>query len=258
METRHIIAAIIVLVFSVGMAIALAFGIMRFYPQLVGLDRGGNPIKKNEMPEMTADSTGHEIVIEEELPTVSTVSVTLDKIQRYEYEIQNKEELQSENDSLIKVSKSLMDSIDVIIASSKSSLDSIDIIHEAYRKAKAENQKLKDSLNSIENIHLEKDDKIEKLSKELEEKDKMLTSKMDTIQAQHYRNLAKIYNYSNPVETAKALEQLDEKKAAIILRMMRKKVSGQVLDAMNPAAKAAIIQLGAAPLPPEEEKKKTK
>jgi flagellar motility protein MotE (MotC chaperone) len=254
METRHIIAAIIVLICSVGMAIALAFGIMRFYPQLLGMDGDGHFLKRGEMPEMVVDSTNNEIIIEDELPTVSTVSVTLDKIKRYEFEIQNKEALQNENDSLIKVSQSLMDSIDVIIASSKSSLDSIDIIHDAYRKAKAENQKLKDSLKSISNIYLEKDDKIEKLSKELEEKDNLLTAKMDTLEAEHYRNLAKIYNYSNPIETARALEQLDEKDAAIILRMMRKKISGQVLDAMNPATSAAIIQLGVTALPPEEEK----
>jgi flagellar motility protein MotE (MotC chaperone) len=251
MELRHILAAIIVLLFSVGMALLISFGILTYYPQFVGIDKDGHIIEKNQQMASEDSIKQKQIIYEEELPTMTTVEVTLDKIERYEYELQTKQKLLNDNDSLIKVSQCLMDSISSIFKETKGTLDSINIIHKALGKARNANSRLKDSLSKISSTIASKDDKIEKLSKELEAKDKLLAYQMDSLDAQHYRNLAKIYNSSKPEEVAKILEQIDPQKAAIVLRLMRAKNSGQVFDAMNPATAAEILLLGSSPLPPE-------
>lgn len=251
MELRHILAGVVVMLLAVGMAILLSFGILEFYPQLIGLDKSGN-ILKREKADTTDVTRDLDVIYEDEIPPVTTVEVTLDKITRYEEDLQNKDRLLSENDSLVQISRNLTDSIAVLFKETRKTLDSINIVHKALAKARKERKLLADSVDKLNSAALTKDDKIERLTKSLEETEKLLSNKMDSVDAEHYKNLAKIYNNSEPEEVARILESVDEKKAAMILRLMRKKNSGQVFDAMNPQAAAAILLLGSTELPPEE------
>lgn len=255
MEGRHLIAGVIVLLGVVIIAIALAFGIMQYYPQLIGMDKEGNMLKTSKSDEETLQEEPTDLLqdMENEIRTVSTVNVTLDKIERYEYELQYKNKLVSEKDSLVNISQSLMDSISTIFSETSLLLDSVNKMQKNYGKYEKRVKKLKDSINTINTALKTKDAKIKELDKEVDFQKSLVQNEMDTIDAVHYRELAKIYNNSKPAEVALILEQLNEKKAAIILRLMRKKNAGQVIDAMNPEVAAAIQILGATPLPMEIE-----
>ena len=109
------------------------------------------------------------------------------------------------------------------------------------RKTKAE---LIDSLTKVLKENKNSNERIKLLDQRILDQEKFITKKIDSAELNNFKLFAKIYNGTKPADVAKILEQIDERDAAIILKLMQRKKAGKVIDAMLPEHAAAILLLG--------------
>ncbi len=241
METRNIIAGILVFAITVALAIGASYFLFKEYPALIGMDGTKPFILKEDIPQKRNRKV---YFSQDTMPIISTVEITRERLHKFERELTEKQVLKHKNDSLIKVSKALMDSIPSLFKALDKQLDTSKYVQKMLKRSSLNAEKLKDSIKKIKSSIQAKDAKIKSLEKAIADRDAAMGATNDSLKIIHYKNFAKIYNNSSSVEVAKILEKIDEKEAASIIRYMNKKKAGKVLDAMNPEASAAILMQG--------------
>ncbi len=146
-------------------------------------------------------------------------------------------------DSLNSSYKLIQDSLRVKKNELKILSDSSQKFFEIISEKQNEANKLRDSLEKIKIKYNLAENEISNLKTKLAETQQILKSRKDSLQEQHYRVFAKIYNNSNPADVAKILEKIDERDASQILKFMNQKKAGKVIEALDPKIAAAILLL---------------
>lgn len=159
----------------------------------------------------------------------------------------NFSELQSkklENDRLFKL-------IDSIRGESKKWYDSsynlsnksIVSVRDTTRLWRGYAERLRDSLKTARDSYLSLQVEVERLKKSIEEKNKAINKRQDSVAKTNFNEYAAIFNNASSKEIAKILEQIDERDASYLLKKMKTKLAGKVLEAMKPDKAAAIMMI---------------
>lgn len=220
MNQKNLILIAIVSVLSMTLLFFVFFIIYKIDPAILGLPRTGEIIEKEYQVEISSK-----------------------KLKELEQNLTIKKLLAEQYDSLKLSYKQLQDSLKTIQNDYKTLLDSSKKFFEIIRNKEETAAKVKDSLDAITIKYNQARTEINNLKTKLAESEQLLKSRKDSLQIQHYRAFAKIYNNSNPADVAKILEKIDERDASQILKFMNQKKAGKVIEALDPKIAAAILLL---------------
>ncbi|MGB9771295.1 MAG: magnesium transporter MgtE N-terminal domain-containing protein [Candidatus Kapaibacteriota bacterium] len=134
--------------------------------------------------------------------------------------------------------------------------DSLTIVNSKLKEIQTDNIKLIDSLNKIHTLINEKKLENSKLLSQISQKEKELAELKSFLQKQKesgkaltdsaklevYKTFAKIYENANPEEVAKVIENLEDKDALALLKLMNKKKAGKIIDRLKPERSAQILE----------------
>jgi len=227
MDSKKLIIIIVISTLSFTVALLSMMIIKQEYPTWLGLPP--NPKDTMEL----ADT----VMIEK---TFEITERRLDKMQR---DIATVDSLQHLRDSLGKLVSDLMakDSNsqntitkykDSLLPNAISDLKNSQTYSEAVSSSMS---KMKVELRQANN-------KAELALEQINSQSAIINQQNDSLKKENFKVFAKIYNNSKPAEVAKILERMDERNAAMILKLMSKKKAGKVIEAMDPE-RAAMINL---------------
>lgn len=231
MDNKQIIVLVLIIAGAVIATIAIVLGVFTFYPEVIGLEE--------EKPNQ--DSLA---LLADTVRIDSTIEITKDRLEELLTYRNQKFELRQDRDSLQTSADKLIDSIKRVQKKSGKFLDSLNKLAMIKDSVLIQKSKLLDSLNKIYKDLQRKIKEVEIAQKRIEEQDKFLEKKQDSIEIENFKTYAKMYNNSSPTEVAKILEQIDERDASKILKFMQTKKAGKVLESMQPERAAAIMLLG--------------
>lgn len=226
MNNKQLVIIISVASFSITTLFLLFFSAYKYQPQWLGLPNPADTIPKK-----------YDTVYIE-----PTVNITKNKLAHLEKEISTKNYLVKEKDSLKRERLFLLDSIKYYKSLVSKNVDSTKRVLSTLNQTKTKKDKLSDSLYKLNSQYKDAISQIELKKQTIENQEKLLTQKTDSLTLINFGQFAKLYNNANPQDVAKILEQLDEEDAAKILKLMSKKKAGKVIEAL-PAEKAATILL---------------
>lgn len=227
--------SILILAFTAFFLIMVAFSVIVFLklkrPELLGLPP--NPI----------DST---IVVKTPLKSVElepTYEITAEKLDDFKEKAKERIEFQKRADSLAKVIAELKKKDSVNKAKLNKLNDSIIPNKEQLiNNSQTYSDYLQDSISKLYDQTEEYQAKAEIAENEKTQLEKYLENEVDSLEIENFKQFAKIYNSSDPAKVAGILEKMDEKEAAAILKFMRVKNAGKVIEQLPPD-KAALILL---------------
>jgi flagellar motility protein MotE (MotC chaperone) len=199
------------------------------YPTLIGLP----PLPQDTMQLEKKDTINYE-------PTYEITKEKLSEFEKRAKEAEAYKEVAKRLESQI-LELQKLDSIkrSEIIELKDSVLPNKDLV---IKESQTFSDYLQDSLSKLISEKEKFKTEAELAKQEKSELEMYIESEVDSLEMENFKQFAKIYNSADPARVAGILETMDERDAAIILKNMRTKNAGKVIEAMNPE-KAALIML---------------
>ncbi|MCX6152997.1 MAG: hypothetical protein NT007_02430 [Candidatus Kapabacteria bacterium] len=228
MNIKSVIILIVIITLTFSFLLIGGAVVVKYYPHLIGF----NGKKKDSL------QSKQDTLYVENLMKINEL-----KLKQMEQSINEKPKLFSQIDSLKKLNQKMLDSVNFVWKTTKHYQDSINKVHGTLAEVRKTNNFLIDSLTkvNITNKSLKSNNDLSR--KKIDDQEKLIQAKNDTIENKNFTYFAKIYNNSNPSDVARILEQIDERDAAKILKLMQKKKAGKVIESMLPERAAAILLL---------------
>lgn len=228
MTAKQLIIIILIASFSLTFIIIAIVGVYKYDPAMLGY-----PTDKKDT------------VIIDTILFEPKVLISEKKLSKLEYGLVEKATLKNQKDSVIQEQKRLLDSLQKVFNMIAFYKDSVSKVKKDLGATGNTVQFLQDSLMKVYSELQAAIEKNKAAQRRVEDHEKFLAKKIDTLEKQNFEDFAKLYNNANPKDVAKILEQIDERDAAKILKMMQKKKAGKIIEAMLPERAAAILLLGA-------------
>ncbi len=220
MNKKQIILITVVPILSMTLLFFIFYTIFKIDPTILGLPK-------------------QQATIEKDYP----VEVSSKKLRELEQNMILKKKLTQQYDSLKNAKKILEDSLKSIKNELEVLTDTTKKFFDIMAQKDLITKRNSDSVEFLNSYLNRAKNEINILKTKLAETEKSLKSKRDSIQIQHYRSFAKIYNNAKPADVARILEKIDERDASQILKFMDQKKAGKVIEALDPKIASAILLL---------------
>lgn len=239
MNLRSLFIALSVMAAILAVLIFAGIGVYKYKPEWIGMQNPSDTTKKKvELPPPAPVFI--KPVKEERLSLI-----TQSQLAAYEKIVLDRNGLSKQKDSLNGIINFMKDSlkrVNVGVNNYKDSLKRNEYNISIERKSR---QTLNDSLAKV-SAELKKNlDRGKIAQKKLEDYEKAMGNKIDTLEKKNFATFAKMYENMKADQVALLLEQLDERDAAKILKLISVKKAGKILELMKPENAAAILLLGA-------------
>lgn len=229
MDPKKLIIAAVVTAFIITLIILALIGLFKFYPEFYGLESPGKDTMEVEK----------QIVYFE--PAIQLSRNEFDNFQKKSLKVDLLEERKKTLEKKLKI---LNDSITSVNKFYEEERINVKQLTDSINKRNNHSAELLDSISRLNNTITKSNKQLEMYQSKISDMERIMETRLDSLERKNFEVFAKIYDNSSPVEVARILERIDERDAARILKNMQKRKAGKVLDAMNPEHSAAILLLG--------------